>query len=98
MPPRPTTGTGSITFTLPSGSHEEMLIFLDKTIIQVIFRDSLVKPMGGCSSVGRVQASQAWGRGFDPRCPLQLPGWQPGYCIDWLSGDALLVEKTAEAN
>ncbi len=25
----------------------------------------------GHSSVGRVQASQAWCRGFDPRCPLQ---------------------------
>ncbi len=28
--------------------------------------------MGGHSSVGRVQASQAWCRGFEPRCPLQL--------------------------
>jgi hypothetical protein len=27
---------------------------------------------GGHSSVGRVQASQAWCRGFEPRCPLQL--------------------------
>ena len=26
---------------------------------------------GGHSSVGRVQASQAWGRGFKPRRPLQ---------------------------
>ena len=28
--------------------------------------------MGGHSSDGRVQASQAWCRGFEPRCPLQL--------------------------
>ena len=28
--------------------------------------------MGGHSSVGRVQASQAWCRGFEARCPLQL--------------------------
>ena len=27
-------------------------------------------PAGGHSSVGRVQASQAWGRGFEARCPL----------------------------
>ena len=26
----------------------------------------------GCSSVGRARASQARGRGFEPRCPLQF--------------------------
>lgn len=28
--------------------------------------------MGGHSSGGRAQASQAWGRGFESRCPLQV--------------------------
>ena len=28
--------------------------------------------MGGNSSAGRAQASQAWGRGFEPRFPLQV--------------------------
>ncbi len=27
--------------------------------------------MSGHSSGGRAQASQAWGRGFESRCPLQ---------------------------
>ena len=31
----------------------------------------LIVSIGGHSSAGRAQASQAWGRGFDPRCPLQ---------------------------
>ena len=29
------------------------------------------RDVSGCSSVGRVQASQAWGREFEPRRPLQ---------------------------
>jgi hypothetical protein len=33
---------------------------------------SLTGGISGHSSVGRAQASQAWGRGFEPRCPLQL--------------------------
>jgi hypothetical protein len=33
---------------------------------------------GGHSSVGRVQASQAWCRGFEPRCPLQV-----GFAEEW---------------
>ncbi len=33
----------------------------------------LERDVGGCSSVGRVQASQAWGREFKPRRPLQCP-------------------------
>ena len=31
----------------------------------------------GHGSVGRAQPCQGWGRGFEPRCPLQ--GQQPGY-------------------
>jgi hypothetical protein len=33
---------------------------------------SLTGGISGHSSVGRAQASQAWGRGFEPRCPLQV--------------------------
>ena len=33
---------------------------------------SFNKRAGGHSSVGRVQASQAWCREFESRCPLQL--------------------------
>ena len=45
-----------------------------------------LKVSGGHSSVGRVQASQAWGRGFEARCPLhqcinQRLNENPGY---WL--------------
>jgi hypothetical protein len=33
---------------------------------------SLTGGTSGHSSVGRAQASQAWGRGFETRCPLQV--------------------------
>ena len=35
----------------------------------------------GHGSVGRAQPCQGWGRGFEPRCPLQTQ--QPGYYGSW---------------
>ncbi len=50
----------------------------------------------GCSSVGRAQASQAWGRGFEPRCPLQtevglvpMAAW---IVRDWLPDSPVYVK------
>ncbi len=48
----------------------ELLLFLDSWLF-LCFNVSLERDVGGCSSVGRVQASQAWGREFKPRRPLQ---------------------------
>ncbi len=39
----------------------------------------LCRVVCGCSSVGRAQASQAWGREFESRCPLH--GLLTGLCI-----------------
>ena len=33
-------------------------------------RKFIIFLISGCNSVGRVQASQAWSRGFEPRHPL----------------------------
>ncbi len=44
------------------------IIFVDFNPVLRVY-----KCQSGHSSVGRVQASQAWGRGFEARCPLQYP-------------------------
>lgn len=52
--------------------------FIDNFASGIVFEfsghvpGSLTGGISGHSSVGRAQASQAWGRGFEPRCPLQV--------------------------
>ncbi len=40
--------------------------------LTILKKDYKLSPESGHSSVGRVQASQAWCRGFEPRCPLHV--------------------------
>jgi hypothetical protein len=43
-----------------------------KKIIDTHQTRSIILLLSGHSSVGRVQASQAWCRGFESRCPLHV--------------------------
>ena len=47
-----------------------ILLLLDNWPLMLYFNELPMDQQSGCSSVGRAQASQAWGRGFEPRCPL----------------------------
>ena len=55
----------------------------------------LRKLSGGNSSVGRAQASQAWGREFEPRFPLHFLDWlyEKSFCIVSVSRDFLTLLK-----
>jgi hypothetical protein len=60
----------------------------------VSFASLQIFPLRGCSSVDRVLASEAKGRGFDPRQPHQIPSVRPSQA---LTGQAALPSAVAPA-